>query len=127
MKYWAITKGLDDTFEFHQVEGETMTEALKQVEGGIAIVSSYFKRKYSKYVKLWNKLNKYYDELDDNDMMWDSAYLVLNEVLGKDAILWGKNSLLMFDDTQNIDIYSLSDYQFEQLILILEKKCSWVK
>lgn len=127
MKYWAITEGLDDTFEFHQVDGETMTEALKQVEGGIAIVSSYFKRKYSKYVKLWNKLNKYYDELDDNDMMWDSAYLVLNEVLGKDAILWAKNSLLMFDDTQNIDIYSLSDYQFEQLILTLEEKCKWLK
>ena len=127
MKYWAITEGLDDTFEFHQVDGETMTEALKQVEGGIAIVSSYFKRKYSKYVKLWNKLNKYYDELDDNDMMWDSAYLVLDEVLGKDAILWAKNSLLMFDDTQNIDIYSLSDYQFEQLILTLEEKCKWLK
>ena len=60
-------------------------------------------------------------------MMWDSAYLVLDEVLGKDAILWGKNRLLMFDDTQNIDIYSLSDYQFEQLILILEEKCKWVK
>ena len=38
MKYWAITEGLDDTLEFHQVEGKTMTEALKQVDGGIAIV-----------------------------------------------------------------------------------------
>lgn len=129
MKYWVITNGAEDTYEFHQVESKTMKDALQQVDGGISVVSSYFKKNYSKYNKLWNKLNKYYDELDDDDMMWDSAYRVLGEVLGKDELLWAKNAIYINNSLAkiNVDIYDLSDYQFEQLILILKEKCMYVK
>ena len=93
MKYWVITNGEDDNFEFHQVESKSMGDAIKQVEGGITVVSPYFKKNYFKYSKLWNKLNKYYKELDENDPMWDSAYKVLGRVLGKDDLLWAKNGI----------------------------------
>ena len=54
MKYWVITNGEDDNFEFHQVESKSMGDAIKQVEGGITVVSPYFKKNYFKYSKLWN-------------------------------------------------------------------------
>jgi hypothetical protein len=58
--------------------------------------------------------------------MWDSCYEVNSEVLGKDDILWGKNSVYFDNESYCIDIYNLSDYQFNQLILILEEKCNFL-
>ena len=129
MKYWVITNNEDDRIEFHRVESKTMKDAVKQVDGGITVVSSFFKKNYPKYSRLWNKLNKYYNDLDETDfIMWDSAYQVLGHVLGKDDLLWGKNELYIDNPFArlNIGIYDLSDYQFQQLIFVLEEKCKYV-
>lgn len=126
MKYWVITN-VDDRIEFHLVESKTMNEAIKQVDGGITVVSSYFKNNYPKYSRLWNKLNKYNDL--DYCIMWDSsAYQVLGLVLGKDDLLWAKNELYINNPFAkiNIGIYDLSDYQFQQLIFVLEEKCKCI-
>lgn len=129
MKYWVLIKDTEDNLAFEYVEANSMSEAVKQVESGITVVSSYFKKNYSKYNKLWNKLNKYYDQLDDCDMIWDSSYTVLDSVLGKDGLLWGKNMIYIDDAVARIsmEIYNLSDYQFEQLIHTLEEKCQYLK
>lgn len=126
MNFWVITNGQDETFEFHKVEAEDMVSAVESVEDAITTVSTFFKKNYPKYSKLWDKLNKNYDILDDIPNIWDSSYEVNNEILGKDDILWGKNSVYFDNESYCIDIYNLSDYQFNQLILILEEKCNFL-
>ena len=127
MKYWVITSNDDDTFDFQQAEANDMITAVESVDGGITTVSPFFKKNYPKYSKLWDKLNKNYDILDDIPDIWDSQYTVNDEILGKDDILWSKNSVYFDNETYCIDIYNLSDYQFNQLILLLEEKCMLLK
>ncbi len=127
MKYWVLLKENEDDFSFQSIEAKSMSEAVEQVDGGVTVVSSYFKKNYSKYNKLWNKLNKHYDVLDEIYSIWDSAYSVLDYVLGKDDLLWGKNMIYLDNERIGVDIYNLSDYQFEQLILTLEEKCQYLK
>lgn len=126
MNFWVITNGQDETFEFHKVEAEDMVSAVESVEDAITTVSTFFKKNYPKYSKLWDKLNKNYDILDDIPNIWDSSYEFNNEILGKDDILWAKNSVYFDNESYCIDIYNLSDYQFNQLILILEEKCNFL-
>ena len=127
MKYWVLLKENEDDFSFQSIEANSMSEAVEQVDGGVTVVSSSFKKNYSKYNKLWNKLNKHYDVLDEIYSIWDSAYTVLDSVLGKDDLLWEKNMIYLDNERIGVDIYNLSDYQFEQLILILEEKCQYLK
>jgi hypothetical protein len=127
MKYWVLLKENEDDFSFQSIEAKSMSEAVEQVDGGVTVVSSYFKKNYSKYNKLWNKLNKHYDVLDEIYSIWDSAYTVLDYVLGKDDLLWGKNMIYLENESIGVDIYNLSDYQFEQLIHTLEEKCQYLK
>jgi hypothetical protein len=127
MKYWVLLKENEDDFSFQSIEAKSMSEAVEQVDGGVTVVSSYFKKNYSKYNKLWNKLNKHYDVLDDICSIWDSAYTVLDYVLGKDNLLWEKNMIYLDNERIGVDIFNLSDYQFEQLIYTLEEKCQYLK
>ena len=127
MKYWVLLKENEDDFSFQSIEAKSMSEAVEQVDGGVAVVSSYFKKNYSKYNKLWNKLNKHYDVLDEICSIWDSAYTVLDYVLGKDNLLWEKNMIYLDNERIGVDIFNLSDYQFEQLIYTLEEKCQYLK
>lgn len=127
MKYWVLLKENEDDFSFQSIEAKSMSEAVEQVDGGVTVVSSYFKKNYSKYNKLWNKLNKHYDVLDEIYSIWDSAYTVLDYVLEKDNLLWEKNMIYLDNERIGVDIYNLSDYQFEQLILTLEEKCQYLK
>ena len=127
MKYWVLLKENEDDFSFQSIEAKSMSEAVEQVDGGVTVVSSYFKKNYSKYNKLWNKLNKHYDVLDEICGIWDSAYTVLDYVLGKDNLLWEKNMIYLDNERIGVDIFNLSDYQFEQLIYTLEEKCQYLK
>ena len=127
MKYWVLLKENEDDFSFQSIEAKSMSEAVEQVDGGVTVVSSYFKKNYSKYNKLWNKLNKHYDVLDEICCIWDSAYTVLDYVLGKDNLLWEKNMIYLDNERIGVDIFNLSDYQFEQLIHTLEEKCQYLK
>lgn len=102
-----------------------MTAAVESVDGGIAVVSSFFKRNYNKYCRLWNKLDKHYNDLDNIFGIWDSVNKVLDTTLGKDDLLWAKSSVYFDNESHSVKIYQLSDYEFNSLILVLEEKCKW--
>ena len=125
MKCWVIkraesTGGLD--FEFEKVESKTMEDAVLEVEKGLAVVSPYFKRNYPKYSSMWDKLNKHYRQLQEEEI--DSLLANFRYVDGHqiyfDAVMYNKNSIDFDFRDLDIAIYSISDYNFEQVLLYMK-------
>lgn len=130
MKYWVVKRGENNDYEFHPVESKTMTDAVREVDGGIVVVSNYFKKNYKKYCKYYDKLKRNLkvirEEFDDS--YWDSAYSVMNTILGEENLM--EKNYLYIDDYSykyTISLYNLSDYQFEQLLNVLEEKTKYLR
>lgn len=130
MKYWVVKRGENNDYEFHQVQAASMTDAVREVDGGIVVVSSYFKKNYKKYCKYYDKLKRNIEVIREefDDSYWDSAYSVMGTVLGEENIM-EKNYLYIDtpDEEYTINLYNISDYQFEQLLNVMEEKTKYLR
>lgn len=117
MKYWVITRK-NDGYEFHRVEANTMSEAVEQVEKGLMVVSPFFKTNYPKYERMWNKIDKKYRQLkeEDIDTLLGNSYYVDGHQIYLDAVMYNKNSVQFDFVNFNVNVCSLSDYNFEEVL-----------
>lgn len=138
MKYWVVVKKAidnnsnNDYYEFVQVDTKTMSDAIYEVEKGLVVVSSYFKRNYPKYRKMWEYINKRYDKITNEGYIEDiESYCEIHSVGGHrlyfDAIMYSKHYVEIEYQNYNVNITDLSDYSFEQVMLYITSVYDYVK
>lgn len=111
MNYWV----LKTDYSFTKVTAGTMNEAVEITENALCTVSTYFKSNYSKYSRLWDKVEGM--DLDGIDDVLYGQFCAIH-TLCVDDVMCSKNRLQLDEDS--IAVYNLSDYNFNQIIEYLQ-------
>lgn len=115
MKFWILKKD----YTFVEVEGESMHNAIDEVEfgvkDGVCVVSPYFKEFYGRYSELWDEVNEL--DTDGIDDVLYGQFCAIHTLCVED-VMCSKNRLQLNEDT-SIAVYNLSDHNFATIIQYL--------
>lgn len=120
MNYWVITDNEKNGYDFHRVDAANMDDAVKQVNKGLVVVSSTWKKLYNKYEKLWHKLRDIEPQYLD---IWDLPDADKYEL----DVIATKNMVEYYGYEKALPVYSLSDYYFHLLVQWMELIYNYAK